>query len=172
LVSGVLELAEPAAADAALTGDMVRYQPTPARHIFDLIERTSPGADDVVIDLGSGLGHVPLLVSICTDATAVGIELEPAYVECAQRCADTLGLGRATFIQQDARSADLSAGTLFYLYTPFKGPILRSVLDALRAQAARRKIRICAFGPCVPAIADEAWLEAVGTVESDRLSVF
>jgi len=172
LVSGILELAPPEAADTDLTSEMVRYQPTPARHIFDLIARARLGEDDVLIDLGSGLGHVPLLAAICTGARTVGIELEPAYVECARRCAEALNLERATFIRQDARSADFSTGTVFYLYTPFTGSILRAVLDSLRRQAEIREIRVCAYGPCVPTVAEEKWLVADGPVESGRVSAF
>ena len=172
LLSGVLQLAQPEAADAGLTSEMVRYQPTPARHIFDLTARIALDEDDVLVDLGSGLGHVPLLVSICTGACAVGIELEPAYVECARRSAQALNLDRVTFIQQDARSADFSTGTVFYLYTPFSGSILRAVLDSLRREAEVREIRVCAFGPCVPAIAKESWLGVVGSAELERLAMF
>jgi hypothetical protein len=172
LLSGILELDPPEATGTDLTSEMVRYQPTPARHIFDLIARADPREDDVLVDLGSGLGHVPLLVAICTRARAVGIELEPAYVECARRSAAALRLERATFLAHDARSADFSVGTVFYLYTPFAGSILRRVLDALREEARRRTIRVCAFGPCVPAIVAEEWLELVGTAASDRLTMF
>jgi hypothetical protein len=78
-----------------------------------------------------------------------------------------------TFAQQDARTADLAAGTVFYLYTPFLGTILRAVLDALRREAASRPIRICTFGPCTPIIAREPWLlETTGTLAEDRIAVF
>ena len=172
LVSGILELAPPEAADTDLTSEMVRYQPTPARHIFDLIARTRLGEDDVLVDLGSGLGHVPLLAAICTGARTVGIELEASYVECARRCVEALNLERATFIRQDARSADFATGTVFYLYTPFTGSILRAVLDSLRRQAEIREIRVCAYGPCVPTVAEESWLAVVGSAEPDRLALF
>jgi hypothetical protein len=42
---------------------MVPYQPTPVRHILHLIAAAMVAEDDVFVDLGSGLGHVPLLVS-------------------------------------------------------------------------------------------------------------
>jgi hypothetical protein len=61
LVSGVLRFVKPDAGIAQLPTEMVSYQPTPARHIFDLIARTQLAEKDVLIDLGSGLGHVPLL---------------------------------------------------------------------------------------------------------------
>jgi Histone methylation protein DOT1 len=171
LVSGVLQFEPPDPITAELSSDMVAYQPTPARHIFALIRNTKFTEQDVFIDLGSGLGHVPLLVAICTASRAVGIELEPAYVACAQRVIEELELTNVTFLAQDAREADLSNGTLFYLYTPFRGAILRAVLDRLRLEAARREIRVCTFGPCTPIVAAEPWL-VLNPAESGHVSVF
>jgi hypothetical protein len=72
----------------------------------------------------SGLGHVPLLVSMMTGAQSLGVEVQAAYVASARKCAQSLRLSRVQFIAQDARHADLSRGTMFYLYSPFKGSIL------------------------------------------------
>jgi tRNA A58 N-methylase Trm61 len=151
---------------------MVFYQPTPARHIFALIARAGLSERDILLDLGSGMGHVPLITAICTGAQTIGIELEAAYVECARRSARELNLNNVRFIQQDARAADLSRATLFYLYTPFSGTILRDVLAALRHEAARREIRICTYGPCTPTIAEERWLAPDGPPQTDRITVF
>lgn len=172
LISEVLSFDEPTADIAELDTEMVFYQPTPARHIFDLIARAAIGPTDVLIDLGSGLGHVPLLVSICTGAHAIGIEREPVYVDGARRSADALNLDRVVFIARDAREADLSSGTVFYLYTPFSGTILRTVLDQLKREADRRPIRIGTLGPCTPMVAAEPWLQVVGEQEVDRITLF
>jgi predicted RNA methylase len=151
---------------------MVFYQPTPARHIFDLLRRTALSEQDVLVDFGSGLGHVPLLTAICTGARSLGVELEPSYVDAARRCAQALKLKNVSFIQQDVRAADLSSGTLFYLYTPFAGTILRRVLDSIRQEAARRAIRVCTFGPCTMTVAEERWLQIAGLLDADRINVF
>ena len=172
LVAGVLAFESPGAEIAGLAADMVAYQPTPARHIFDLIGRLALSDRDMLVDLGSGLGHVSLLVSICTGASSLGIELEAAYVRCARQSARALNLTDVAFIQQDARSADLSGGTVYYLYTPFIGKVLRTVLDSLRREAAGREIRVCTYGPCTQTVADERWLEVVGALETDRPAVF
>jgi hypothetical protein len=171
LIAGVFQFAVPHAPKIELSSEMVAYQPTPARHVFGMIRRAKLTAEDVFIDLGSGLGHIPLLVATCTEARAVGIELEPSYVECAMRCARNLNLANAPFLAMDVRDADLSGGTVFYLYTPFRGAILRTVLDRLRAEANTRAIRVCTFGPCTPTIAAESWL-ALDPTESDYVSVF
>jgi len=172
LISGVLRFEKPSAEGVQLESEMVSYQPTPARHIFDLIGRTALTERDFLIDLGSGLGHVTLMVSICTSAHCTGIELEPSYVDCARKSAGSLNLNNVRFIQGDARAADLSDGTVFYLYTPFIGTILRDVLNSLRHEAVRREIRICTFGPCTQVVAEEQWLSVIGALETDRIAMF
>lgn len=172
LISGVLRLEEPSKEVARLESEMVAYQPTPARHIFDFTRRAGLTERDWLIDLGSGLGHVALVASICTGARCSGIELEPSYIECARKCAQSLKLNNVTFVQGDARAADLSSGTAFYLYTPFTGGVLRDVLNSLRREASQREIRIGTFGPCTRIVAEENWLSAVGVVEPERTAIF
>jgi len=172
LLSGVLALEEPDPPPAHPPDGMVFYQPTPARHIFRLLNLTVLTQADVLVDLGSGLGHVPLLAAICTGARCVGIEREEAYVSLARRCAQQLNLDRASFLQQDARQADLSRGTAFYLYTPFTGAILFDVLSKLQHESKSHPIRICTFGPCTEAIAKEPWLESDGQPDPDHITIF
>jgi len=172
LISGVLQFEEPSAEVVQLESEMIAYQPTPARHIFDFIRRTALTEGDFPIDLGSGLGHVTLMASICTRANCTGIELEPSYVDCARKSAQPLNLNTVRFIQGDARTADLSHGTVFYLYTPFNGSILREVLNSLRQEAVKREIRICTFGPCTRVVAEEQWLTAIEPLETDGIAIF
>jgi hypothetical protein len=175
LVSGVLELLEPdelGEPDWQLSPEMVFYQPTPVRHILDLIAAAAVAEEDVFVDLGSGLGHVPLLVSMLTGAQSVGVEVQPAYVASALRCAQSLRLSRVQFIAQDARDADLSRGTIFYLYSPFKGSILADVLCALRRESMHRPIKICSLGPCTQRVSKERWLKAGTLYDAGRICVF
>nr|WP_283254741.1 class I SAM-dependent methyltransferase [Luteimonas galliterrae] len=137
-----------------------------------MIRRAALAERDVLIDLGAGLGHVALLAAICTGARCIGIEREAAYVDCARRCANALNLDNATFVPQDVRSADLSAGTVFYLYTPFVGAMLDEVLSLLKRQAASREIRVCTLGPCTAIVAREPWLEATDVPKADRPALF
>jgi hypothetical protein len=37
--------------------------------------------------------------------------------------------------------------------------MLRQVLERIRAEAAKRPIRVCTHGPCTLEVAREAWLE-------------
>ena len=172
LLTGVFRFQPPSSQLVQLESEMIAYQPTPARHIFDFLRRTALIEHDTLIDLGAGLGHVTLLASICSRASCTGIELEPSYIECARNCARSLNLNNAHFINSDVRVADLSRGTIFYLYTPFTGALLREVLNALRREALIRQIRICTFGPCTPLVAEEPWLSVIGPVETDQLAIF
>ena len=172
LVSGVLELPEPGEPNLQRSPEMVPYQPTPVRHILDAIAATKLGEDDIFVDLGSGLGHVPLLVSMVTGAQCLGIEVQAAYVASARECAQNLHLNRIEFVTQDAREADLSRGTVFYLYSPFKGSILTDVLRALRMESMRRSITICSLGPCTRRVANETWLKATAPHDTGRITVF
>lgn len=176
LFSGVLQLREPRRVDVPPGHEMVFYQPTPVRHILQMIRVSGLGGDDVLVDLGSGLGHVALLATMLTGCASHGIEVERAYVACAQECAERLGfglgLGRVRFVHEDARIADLSAGTVFHLYTPFTGTLLANVLERLRNESVSRPIRICTLGPCASVVAEAPWLIASGQPDVAQISLF
>jgi hypothetical protein len=172
LVSGVLQLLEPSEPNLQPSPEMVPYQPTPVRHVLHLIAAAAVAEDDVFVDLGSGLGHVPLLVSMITGAQSLGIEMQAAYVASACECAQSLQFSRVQFIAQDARDADLSRGTIFYLYSPFKGSILADVLSALRRQSMSRPIKICSLGPCTRRISNETWLKTCDLSDTGSITVF
>jgi histone methylation protein DOT1 len=173
LITGIFQFEEPDARNISWDSEKVFYQPTPARHIFSLIETIALTAADVFVDLGSGLGHVSLLVAICSRARSIGIESEATYTDCARKCADRLNLNnKVTFIHEDARVADLSIGTVFYLYTPFTGSLLSAVLSRLKGEAINRRIRVSAYGPCTAVIAKEPWLHAATTPDPNRITLF
>ena len=138
--------------------EMIAYQPTPARIIFELIETAQFTTSDVFYDLGSGLGQVPILVNLFSGAKAVGVEFEPAYFEYASACAADLNLPRVSFDNLDARKAAYSDGTAFFMYTPFVGGMLDAVLELLRSETRGRSIRLFTYGPCTPQVCRQVWL--------------
>ena len=173
LFAGVLAIDEPED-NPSPRPEMVFYQPTPARHIVDGIRRASIGEGDVVLDLGSGLGHVPMLVHVLTGARTRGVELEPAYVDSATRAALALALAEVTFVAGDARDAELSGVDVFYLFTPFLGRVLRDVLRRIEIEAASRPLRVVVLGPCARTFARMPWLRSDDPDPSatDRIVVF
>jgi len=141
--------------------EMVFYQKTPARIIFEMVEFADLRQDDVFFDLGSGLGQVAILVNLISWAPTKGIEYEPAYCNYATICASQLNLSHVEFINTDARLADYSQGTVFFLYTPFEGEILQTVLGVLQKESLKRVIRIFTYGPCSEMVALQNWLSCV-----------
>lgn len=161
LLGGLLETDALPATPQALDPDMVFYQPTPARIILKLIDLVPVTAKDTFYDIGSGLGQVPILVHLLTGAKTRGVEIEAAYARYADACLTSLNLSAVEFLNADARHVDYADGSIFYLYTPFGGEILRHVLAKLEAVAAQRPISVCTYGPCTLYIAKEAWLRPV-----------
>lgn len=161
LLDGLFQLKTAPAATLATTVEMVHCEETPARVLLDLVDHTPLTSADVFYDLGSGLGQVVLLVHLLTGVRAKGVEIEPAFCTFAQQQAQSLGLTEVAFINSDARTADYSDGTLFFMFTPFRGQLLQSVLDRLQQEAQQRPIRLCTFGSCSPRVADQPWLRPV-----------
>jgi hypothetical protein len=155
--------------------EMVFYQPTPVRVVLELIDQAKLKEQDVFYDLGSGLGQVPLLVNLLSGARAKGVEVEPAYHLYAQQCAGSLNLPNVEFINLDARETDYSDGTIFFMYTPFKGRMLQTVLERLRLEAQKRAIKVCTYGPCTLQVSKSSWLNCLyqnGNSEESALAIF
>jgi SAM-dependent methyltransferase len=147
--------------------DMVFLQPTPARIVLELVEKANIVKGDVFYDLGSGLGQVPILVRLLTGAKTKGVEFEPAYCDYAQQCARRFNLLHVEFINLDARDADYSDGTIFFMYTPFTGKLLQEVLEKLEGESRKRSIKICTYGPCTPHVSNQSWLRRIDQVEQN-----
>lgn len=171
-MSGVLQLREPDDAIPRRSLEMADYQPTPARHILDLIRTCNFSKDDVLVDLGSGLGHVPLLVSILTGINTLGIEIQLDHIESAREVVQRLALSGVRFAAEDVRTADLSFGSVFYMFSPFTGSLLRDVLYRLRKESDERPIKICSLGPCTRILQKERWLRAIGHPDTERVTLF
>lgn len=173
-INGVLGIGYPPEATRDLQPGMIGYHPTPARVVLTLIEHAGLTAADVFYDLGSGLGRVALMVGCLTAAQVKGIEYEPAYCAYAQERAASLRLARVTFLNVDARQADYTDGTVFFLYTPFTGHLLQAVLARLATEARTRSITLATYGACTRDVAQQDWLRASvqRTFAHDTLAFF
>lgn len=141
-----------------LEPEMVFYQKTPARVVFELVKKAGFKKDDVFFDIGSGLGQVVMLVNLLAGIRTVGVEFDPAFCKYSEECAALLGLQNIDFISADARVVDYSVGTVFFMYTPFRGKMLQDVLEILRKESLQREIRIITYGPCTSEVAERDWL--------------
>lgn len=158
----------------ALRPGMIGYQATPARFILELVERIPLGPEDVFFDLGSGLGRVSMMVGLLTEADVRGVEYDPGHCAYAQQRAQQLPVPRVRFVNADAREADVADGSVFFMYTPFRGELLQTVLERLKREAKRRPLTIATYGPCTLDVAQLDWLESSGSREPDdrELAIF
>jgi SAM-dependent methyltransferase len=161
LVDGLLEIELQPRETQERDPEMVHYEPTPARAILRLIDLAELGPDDVFFDLGSGLGRVAILVNLLTGIRTVGVEYEPAYWAYACSRARGLGLTSVEFIRADVRDVDYANGTVFFMFTPFRGKLLQTVLDRLEQEARIRPLRICTYGSCTLYAYHQKWLQPV-----------
>jgi hypothetical protein len=159
LVNGLLLTEDPPQVVSPRNPEMFAYQPTPARIVLEMVEALDFGRHDLFCDIGSGLGQVSILVHLLGGVPTRGVEIEPGYCDYARRCAQGLNLSQVEFINADAREADLSEATVFFLYTPFQRRMLEQVLGRLEHESKKRPIRLCTYGPCTPHVARQAWLE-------------
>jgi SAM-dependent methyltransferase len=122
------------------------------------------GEDDVFIDLGSGLGKVAALARLLSGARVRGIELQRRLIDRAPT------LEGVEFVHADVREAPLGDGTVFFLYNPFTGSVLREVLARLHEVARRHALVVCALGLSlrepwlVPRPLEHFWLQVFDSV--------
>ncbi len=107
---------------------------TPTRHnVADaMLQLAGVGPADVVVDLGSGDGRIPIIAAQKYGARGVGIELDPRLVELSWRIANEAEVAsRVRFIVGDLFTADLSEATVVTAYT--SPSIMKLLLPKLAA---------------------------------------
>jgi SAM-dependent methyltransferase len=99
------------------TSAEVPFVRTPQPVVDRMLDLADVSADDVVYDLGSGDGRIPITAAEQYGARAVGIEIKPDLVQKARTNAKLAGVAdRVTFRQQDLFDADFSDATVVTLY--------------------------------------------------------
>lgn len=108
----------------------VPYVATPNETVRGMLQLANVSEDDVVYDLGSGDGRIPIAAAQQYGARGVGIELEPSRVERARKNARHSGVQeQVSFHQQDFFNADFSDATVVTLYLfPEVNLLLRPML--------------------------------------------
>ena len=123
----------------------VPYLPCGIDEILATVRDVPVGAGDILVDIGSGLGRVAILVHLLSGARARGIEIQLHLVERAiARCRE-LSLPAVSFAHGNAADVELD-GSVFFLYAPCNGEMLVRVLERIERVARRRRIVVCAVG--------------------------
>jgi SAM-dependent methyltransferase len=95
----------------------VRYEPSPLPVVRDMLQLASVGPRDVVYDLGSGDGRIPIMAAKTFGARGVGIDIDPTRVAQARENAREAGIGdRVSFRNEDLFDADFSDATVVTLF--------------------------------------------------------
>ena len=93
------------------------FVPTPEETVKEMLRlaRLKPG--DVLYDLGSGDGRIPIAAAKDYGVRAVGIEIDPKLVAEAEEAARAAGVAeRVAFRQEDLFRADFREATVVTLY--------------------------------------------------------
>ena len=128
-----------------------------------MLELAEVRPGDLVFDLGSGDGRIPIAAARDFGARAVGIEIDPALVARARQNARDAGVdGRVTFRTGDMYAADLSGATVVTLFlNPRPNLKLRPRLQGSLGPGARIVSYIWGMGDWQP--------EAVRAVDGRRI---
>jgi SAM-dependent methyltransferase len=112
----------------------VKYVPTPQNVVEVMLEMAHVTAADLVYDLGSGDGRIPITAAQKYGARGVGVELEPRLVAEANDNAKKAGVtNRVWFFNQDLFETDFSQATVVTLFLmPRLNQQLMPKLKALR----------------------------------------
>jgi precorrin-6B methylase 2 len=106
----------PAQAPPPRRPDVV-YQPTPDNLVSALLNMAQVTSRDVVYDLGSGDGRIPIAAARLFGARGVGIEIEPNLVRRSHDNAAKAGVAdRVAFIAGDIFEADIRPATVVTLF--------------------------------------------------------
>ena len=93
------------------------YVPTPPEVVDRMLRLGQVGKDDVVYDLGSGDGRIPITAAKQYGARGVGVDIDPQRIAEANANAKKEGVANlVTFRLQDAMTVDLSDATVVTLY--------------------------------------------------------
>jgi predicted RNA methylase len=117
--------AGPVAAQAAQTPlrtpDVI-FVPTPEEVVDAMLKVAKVTKNDVVYDLGSGDGRIPVMAAQKYGARAVGIDIDPVRIREANErlkgaaTSDPGIAGRVRFLNQDLFTSDISEATVVTLY--------------------------------------------------------
>jgi SAM-dependent methyltransferase len=151
------------------------YVPTPRELAARMLELAAVTSKDVVYDLGSGDGRIPIMAAKKYGAKAVGIEMDAALVEQSIDNAKQAGVqALVTFRCEDALTSDFSAATVVTLYLSREANLqLRHKLTQLR-RGSRVVSHLFDMGDWAPIVSEDfrgpgGWVRRVYLWKTDGI---
>jgi len=126
-LAALVIVATPAAAQEAANQVILRspdviFVPTPQEVVDVMLKIAKVTKNDVVYDLGSGDGRIPITAAKTYGARAVGIDIDPERIREANdelkkaAAADASIASRVKFLNQDLFTTNISEATVVTLY--------------------------------------------------------
>jgi predicted RNA methylase len=113
----IASVAMPASAQTQLRAPDVIFVPTPQEVVDAMLKLAKVTKNDVVYDLGSGDGRIPITAAKTYGARGVGIDIDPQRIKEATENLKAAGVGdRVKFLNQDLFTTDISEATVVTLY--------------------------------------------------------
>lgn len=107
----------PASAQQPLRSPDVIFVPTPQEVVDAMLKLAKVTKNDVIYDLGSGDGRIPITAAKTYGARGVGIDIDPQRIKEATENLKAAGVGdRVKFLNQDLFTTDISEATVVTLY--------------------------------------------------------
>lgn len=107
----------PAPPQQTLREPDIFYLPTPQPVVEAMLEMAEVTSKDVIYDLGSGDGRIPITAAKKYGARGVGIDIQPKMVKQATENAIKEGVAdKVTFLNADIYEYDFSDATVVTLY--------------------------------------------------------
>ncbi|MDJ0567560.1 MAG: methyltransferase domain-containing protein [Pleurocapsa sp. MO_192.B19] len=95
----------------------VPFVPTPENVVNQMLELANVSSDDILYDLGSGDGRIPITAAEKYGTRSTGVEIDPELVRRSRENAESANVAdNVEFLQQDLFEIDLSEATVVTLY--------------------------------------------------------
>lgn len=95
----------------------VPFVPTPEVVVERMLDLANVSKDDILYDLGSGDGRIPITAAEKYGTRSTGVEIDPELVRESRENAETANVSdNVEFLQQDLFATDLREATVVTLY--------------------------------------------------------
>jgi SAM-dependent methyltransferase len=148
----------------------VPYVPSPQEVVERMLELAQVTKDDVVYDLGSGDGRIPITAAKKYGARGVGLDINPDRIKESWANAKAAGVeSLVDFREQDVLTADISGATVvtLYLLASFNAQ-LRPILTRQLHPGTRIVSHAFSMGPTWPADKVDRFTTALG----DEITIY
>lgn len=151
--------------------DSVIYNAYPYYKLWKCVNLLSPSNEDVVFDIGCGMGRMLCVFARRQVKKCIGIEISAELAERTRQNVGRLNKRKAPIevIVADAAEADYSGGTIYCLFNPFGPKTLEVVLERIHQSVRKcpRQIKLVYFNAKFDNLMEDCgWLRCFRREES------